>query len=121
MALHPWQFAFGVMVAIAGALLLTNLEPKVRVDESQRSKKERNSNVTSEGEYEMYHRGKPRESKCSVCFEKYDKSRHHPIAFIPCKHTCCANCSAGIQVCHLCRRHIESRTLLFDAVSPKYK
>lgn len=57
---------------------------------------------------------KPNEDSCNICFCPFDKSKHHPIAFLPCNHVCCAECSSSIvEECHVCRKKIESRTLLF--------
>merc|ERR1711978_41909 len=35
----------------------------------------------------------PKEENCNICFYRFDKEQHYPIAFLPCLHEVCAKCS----------------------------
>lgn len=46
--------------------------------------------------------------KCKICYAKDVK-----VAFVPCGHTACVNCSFELNTCHICRSPIENRIRLY--------
>jgi hypothetical protein len=48
------------------------------------------------------------EPLCCVCM-----SEVVIMAFIPCGHTFCTNCSKKTLTCHVCRQHIQTRVKLY--------
>ena len=49
---------------------------------------------------------------CTICFEEYKEDRRQ-VAFGPCGHHSCYECSPSLQLCPLCRAEIEFTLLIF--------
>ena len=50
---------------------------------------------------------------CSICFMDMRADDRYQVAFNPCGHSCCNDCSTRLNECHVCRLNISTKIRLY--------
>ena len=50
---------------------------------------------------------------CSICFMDMRADDRYQVAFNPCGHSCCNDCSTKLDDCHVCRLNVTTKIRLY--------